>query len=57
MIKKPKPKPVKIINPRYKGATPGMVALALMKHRPKEKGAKGKKPLPVIDDSPARSSI
>ena len=32
---KPKRKPVKVLNPRYAGATPEMVGRALMKHPPK----------------------
>ncbi len=38
MTKKPKPKPIKALNPRYAGATPDMVARALL--RQKRKGAK-----------------
>ena len=57
MAMKPKPKDPPIINPRYKGATPGMVALALMKHSPKVKGGKDEKMPSVTDDSGVRSSI
>ena len=53
----PKEKPdIEVINPRYAGATPAMVALALLKHKPK--GGDGKaKPSRIIADHPVRSSI
>ena len=35
MAAKRKPKPVEVLNPRYAGATPEMVARALLKHKPK----------------------
>ena len=57
MTDKPKrPPKVEVLNPRYAGATPGMVALALLKHKPKGGGGKGK-PSPVIADRTVRSSI
>ncbi len=30
------PPEIKVINPRYEGATPEMVARALMRHRPQQ---------------------
>ena len=52
---KRKPKP-KTLNPRYAGATPEMVGLALLKHKPK--GGDGKaKTSRIIADRPVRSSI
>ena len=49
-------KDVEVLNPRYAGATPEMVALALLKH--KAKGGDGKaKPSRIIADRPVRSSI
>lgn len=57
MTDKPKPPPkVEVLNPRYAGATPGMVARALMRQKPKDEDRKGK-PSRVIADRPARSSI
>ncbi|MDE0703946.1 MAG: hypothetical protein OXH59_09505 [Rhodospirillaceae bacterium] len=56
MTDKPKPPPkVEVLNPRYAGATPGMVARALMRQKPK--GGGKAKPSRVIADRPARSSI
>ena len=56
MTAKPKPKPVEVLNTRYKGATPEMVGLALLKHKPK--GGDGKaKPSRIITDRAVRSSI
>lgn len=50
-----KPKP-EIQNPRYAGATPEMVARAVMLRKPK--GGDGKaKPSRIIADRPVRSSI
>ena len=47
---------VEVLNPRYKGATPAMVGLALLKHKPK--GGDGKaKPSRIIADRSVRSSI
>lgn len=37
---KPTLTPEQILNPRYAGATPEMVGLALLKHRPKADRAK-----------------
>ena len=56
MATKPKQKPVKVLNPRYAGATPEMVGRALMKHKPKD-GAGKDKPSPAISDRSVRSSI
>lgn len=51
-----KPKEPRILNPRYAGATPEMVGLALLKHKPK--GGDGKaKPSRIIADHAVRSSI
>lgn len=53
---KPKPKPVEVLNPRYAGATPEMVALAVLRHKPKDGDGKAK-PSRVIADRVVRSSI
>ena len=55
MTGKPKRKPVEVLNPRYAGATPEMVALALLRHKPDEPDEG--EPSPIIDDPPVRSSI
>lgn len=52
----PKLPPEKVLNPAYAGATPEMVALALLKHRPKVGGGKGKASR-IIAKPAVRSSI
>jgi len=42
--KRTKPKPVKVLNPRYAGATPDMVGRALMKHEPNPVTQEKRKP-------------
>ena len=60
MTDKPKPKPTlppeQVLNPRYNGATPEMVALALLRHKPKDGDGKAK-PSRIIADRAVRSSI
>ena len=51
-----KPKEPEILNPRYAGATPEMVGIALLRHRPDEPQEEDE-PSPIIDDPPVRSSI
>ena len=55
MADKPKPKPEEpeVLNPRYAGATPEMVARALL--RPRRK-AEGEEASPVIADPSVQSS-
>ena len=53
--RKPGLTPEQILNPRYAGATPEMVALALLRHKPEEDD--GEESSPIIDDSPFQSSI
>ena len=55
MTDKPKRKPVKVLNPRYAGATPEMVGRALLKHQPK--AATGRNDKPKTGKTPVRSSI
>ena len=52
---KSKRKPVKVLNPRYAGATPEMVGKALLKHQPK--AATGRKGQPKAEKPAVRSSI
>ena len=52
----PKLAPERVVNPAYAGATPEMVALALLKHRPKAGGGKAK-PSRIIAKPAVRSSI
>ena len=47
---------VEVRNPLYKGATPEMVARALLKHKPKDGGGKAN-PSRIIADRPVRSTI
>lgn len=54
--RKPTLAPEQILNPRYAGATPEMVGLALLKHRPKDEDAKAK-PSRVTAKRPVRPSI
>ena len=54
MTDKPTPK-VEVLNPRYAGATPEMVALALLRHKPDEDG--GEEASPIIDDPDFQPSI
>lgn len=55
MTKKPKPKPVKVLNPRYAGATPEMVGKALLNYPSKPvTRQKGK---PKVEQTFVRSSI
>ena len=51
----PKRKPVKILNPRYAGATSEMVGKALLRHQPK--AATGRKSQDKTGKTAARSSI
>ena len=56
MTRPKKPKEPEILNPLYEGSTPELVALALLKHKPK--GGDGRaKPSRVIADRRVRSSI
>jgi len=54
MTTKPKDAP-EFLNPRYAGATPEMVALALLRHKPDEDD--GEEASPIIDDPAFQSSI
>ena len=56
MPNKPKADTVEVLNPRYNGATPEMVALALLRHKPKDGDGKAK-PSRIIADRAVRSSI
>ena len=53
----PKPEDVPILNPRYAGATPEMVGLALTRHKQKAEDDEDKEASPVIADTAVRSSI
>ena len=52
MTTKPKRKAVKVLNPRYAGATPEMVGKALLKHPPT-----GRKRQPKAGQTTVRSRI
>lgn len=54
---KPKLADVPILNPRYAGATPEMVGLALLRHKPKAEDGEVEEASPVIDDPAHQSSI
>ena len=58
MTEKPKPEGVPIENPRYAGATPEMVARALLRHNPEaDDGEADTEPGAAAGEPEVRSSI